>query len=168
MNLSWSDFWRRTRLWSTACRKERVSFRSCEQKTLVTNDHKKRLIFFTWQSFSPCCCSTTISRLGSIKVQSNFHARACVFTALGRQCLELLSMLNLREQRVYEGSKPQYSPERNTSVLEVRDNSLFYTYFISHTRFRVNLWNPTNADVGDSWKRKHVEYDSLLSVYCIQ
>uniref|UniRef100_A0A8D3CUQ8 Coiled-coil domain containing 125 n=1 Tax=Scophthalmus maximus TaxID=52904 RepID=A0A8D3CUQ8_SCOMX len=39
-------------------------------------------------------------------------------TAVSRQCLELLSMLNVREQRVYLGTRPQYSPERDASVLE--------------------------------------------------
>uniref|UniRef100_A0A3P8VIG7 Coiled-coil domain containing 125 n=1 Tax=Cynoglossus semilaevis TaxID=244447 RepID=A0A3P8VIG7_CYNSE len=51
--------------------------------------------------------------------ESEFQELRAENSALGRQCLELLSMLNLREQRVYEGSKPQYSPERNTSVLEL-------------------------------------------------
>ncbi|KAK2837068.1 hypothetical protein Q5P01_014280 [Channa striata] len=39
--------------------------------------------------------------------------------ALSQQCLELLSMLNVKEQRVYHGTKPQYSPERDASVLEL-------------------------------------------------
>nr|XP_019959555.1 PREDICTED: coiled-coil domain-containing protein 125 [Paralichthys olivaceus] len=38
---------------------------------------------------------------------------------LSRQCLELLSMLNVREQRAYQETKPQYSVERDTSVLEL-------------------------------------------------
>uniref|UniRef100_A0A4W6E6G6 Uncharacterized protein n=2 Tax=Lates calcarifer TaxID=8187 RepID=A0A4W6E6G6_LATCA len=42
-----------------------------------------------------------------------------VFTALSRQCLELLSMLNVKEQRAYQGTKPQYSPERDASVVEL-------------------------------------------------
>ncbi|XP_045898759.1 coiled-coil domain-containing protein 125 [Micropterus dolomieu] len=40
-------------------------------------------------------------------------------SALSRQCLELLSMLNVKEQRAYQGTKPQYSPERDASVLEL-------------------------------------------------
>ncbi|KAI3372302.1 hypothetical protein L3Q82_022668 [Scortum barcoo] len=40
-------------------------------------------------------------------------------SALSRQCLELLSMLNVKEQRVYQGTKPQYSPEKDASVLEL-------------------------------------------------
>nr|XP_020455052.1 coiled-coil domain-containing protein 125 [Monopterus albus]XP_020455053.1 coiled-coil domain-containing protein 125 [Monopterus albus]XP_020455054.1 coiled-coil domain-containing protein 125 [Monopterus albus] len=40
-------------------------------------------------------------------------------TALSRQCLELLSMLNVKEQRAYQGTKPQCSPERDASVLEL-------------------------------------------------
>ncbi|XP_022612184.1 coiled-coil domain-containing protein 125 isoform X2 [Seriola dumerili] len=39
--------------------------------------------------------------------------------ALSRQCVELLSMLNVKEQRTYQGTKPQYSPERDASVLEL-------------------------------------------------
>ncbi|XP_031735165.1 coiled-coil domain-containing protein 125 [Anarrhichthys ocellatus] len=40
-------------------------------------------------------------------------------SARSRQCLELLSMLSVKEQRAYEGTKPQYSPERDSSVLEL-------------------------------------------------
>lgn len=40
-------------------------------------------------------------------------------SALGRQCLELLSMLNVKEQRAYQETKPQYSSERDASVLEL-------------------------------------------------
>ncbi|XP_040899084.1 coiled-coil domain-containing protein 125 isoform X2 [Toxotes jaculatrix] len=40
-------------------------------------------------------------------------------SALSRQCLELLSMLNVKEQRTYQGTKPQYGPERDASVLEL-------------------------------------------------
>ncbi|XP_070761146.1 coiled-coil domain-containing protein 125 [Enoplosus armatus] len=40
-------------------------------------------------------------------------------SALNRQCLELLSMLNVKEQRAYQRTKPQYSPERDASVLEL-------------------------------------------------
>lgn len=45
----------------------------------------------------------------------------CLFAAQNRQCLELLSMLNVKEQRVYQESKPQYSTERDSSVLEVSE-----------------------------------------------
>ncbi len=31
-------------------------------------------------------------------------------------------MLNVKEQRVYQGTKPQYRPERDASVLEVREH----------------------------------------------
>ncbi|KAK2902578.1 coiled-coil domain-containing protein 125 isoform X2 [Channa argus] len=40
-------------------------------------------------------------------------------SALSQQCLELLSMLNVKEQRVYQGTKPQHSPDREASVLEL-------------------------------------------------
>ncbi|XP_070689563.1 coiled-coil domain-containing protein 125 [Pempheris klunzingeri] len=40
-------------------------------------------------------------------------------SALRRQCLELLSMLSVKEQRAYQGTKPQYSPDRDASVLEL-------------------------------------------------
>ncbi|KAG7465478.1 hypothetical protein JOB18_018321 [Solea senegalensis] len=38
---------------------------------------------------------------------------------LSRQCLELLSMFSVREQRVYTGTKPQCSAERHAGVLEL-------------------------------------------------
>ncbi|XP_049435309.1 coiled-coil domain-containing protein 125 isoform X2 [Epinephelus fuscoguttatus] len=40
-------------------------------------------------------------------------------SARSRQCMELLSMLSVKEQRAYQGTKPQYSPERDASVLEL-------------------------------------------------
>ncbi|XP_035022872.1 coiled-coil domain-containing protein 125 [Hippoglossus stenolepis] len=40
-------------------------------------------------------------------------------SVLSRQSLELLSMLNVREQRTYQETKPQYSLERDASVLEL-------------------------------------------------
>ncbi|XP_035515077.1 coiled-coil domain-containing protein 125 isoform X2 [Morone saxatilis] len=40
-------------------------------------------------------------------------------SALSRQYLELLSMLNMKEQRAYQETKPEYSPERDASVLEM-------------------------------------------------
>uniref|UniRef100_A0A3Q3WNE4 Uncharacterized protein n=1 Tax=Mola mola TaxID=94237 RepID=A0A3Q3WNE4_MOLML len=41
------------------------------------------------------------------------------FVSLNRQCLELLSMLNVKEQRNYQETKPQYGRERDASVLEL-------------------------------------------------
>ncbi|XP_028269849.1 coiled-coil domain-containing protein 125 isoform X2 [Parambassis ranga] len=40
-------------------------------------------------------------------------------SALSRQYFELLSMLKVKEQRVYQGTKPQYSPDRDATVLEL-------------------------------------------------
>ncbi|KAM3610347.1 uncharacterized protein V6R79_002718 [Siganus canaliculatus] len=40
-------------------------------------------------------------------------------SALSRQCLELLSMLSVKEQKTYQESKPQFSAERDASVLEL-------------------------------------------------
>ncbi|CAJ1068657.1 coiled-coil domain-containing protein 125 [Xyrichtys novacula] len=40
-------------------------------------------------------------------------------SALSRQCLELLSMLNVKEQRVYQETKPMYSPDRDAGILEL-------------------------------------------------
>ncbi|XP_067456177.1 coiled-coil domain-containing protein 125 isoform X1 [Thunnus thynnus] len=40
-------------------------------------------------------------------------------STLSQQFLELFSMLNVKQQRTYQGTKPQYSPERDTSVLEL-------------------------------------------------
>ncbi|XP_060893480.1 coiled-coil domain-containing protein 125 [Labrus mixtus] len=40
-------------------------------------------------------------------------------SALSRQCLELLSMLNIKEQRVYQETKPQYSLDRDSGILEM-------------------------------------------------
>ncbi|KAK1891999.1 Coiled-coil domain containing protein 125 [Dissostichus eleginoides] len=40
-------------------------------------------------------------------------------SACSRQCLELLSMLSVKEQRAYQGTKPQYSPERDAADLEL-------------------------------------------------
>uniref|UniRef100_A0A3Q1EFP4 Coiled-coil domain containing 125 n=1 Tax=Acanthochromis polyacanthus TaxID=80966 RepID=A0A3Q1EFP4_9TELE len=40
-------------------------------------------------------------------------------SALSRKYLEVFSMLNLKEQRVYQGTQPQCSLDRNTSVLEM-------------------------------------------------
>ncbi|KAK5931836.1 hypothetical protein CgunFtcFv8_003599 [Champsocephalus gunnari] len=46
------------------------------------------------------------------------HLRA-EHSACSRQCLELLSLLSLKEQRAYQGTKPQYSPERGAADLEL-------------------------------------------------
>ncbi|KAK5870545.1 hypothetical protein PBY51_003484 [Eleginops maclovinus] len=40
-------------------------------------------------------------------------------SACSRQCLELLSMLSVKEQRAYQGTKPQYSLERDAGDLEL-------------------------------------------------
>ncbi|XP_034727299.1 coiled-coil domain-containing protein 125 isoform X2 [Etheostoma cragini] len=40
-------------------------------------------------------------------------------SAFSRQCLELLSMLSVKEQRAYQETKPHYSPERDASLLEL-------------------------------------------------
>ncbi|XP_034397863.1 coiled-coil domain-containing protein 125 isoform X2 [Cyclopterus lumpus] len=40
-------------------------------------------------------------------------------SACSRQCSELLSMLSVKERRVYQGIKSQYSPERDAGVLEL-------------------------------------------------
>ncbi|XP_029366897.1 coiled-coil domain-containing protein 125 isoform X3 [Echeneis naucrates] len=40
-------------------------------------------------------------------------------TALNRQCVELLSMLNVKEKRTYQETKPQYSQKGDASVLEL-------------------------------------------------
>ncbi|XP_008282557.1 coiled-coil domain-containing protein 125 isoform X2 [Stegastes partitus] len=40
-------------------------------------------------------------------------------STLSRQYLEVFSMLNAKEQRVYQGTKPQSGPERDASVLEM-------------------------------------------------
>lgn len=40
-------------------------------------------------------------------------------SALSRKYLEVFSMLNVKEQRVYQETQPQCSPDRDTSVLEM-------------------------------------------------
>uniref|UniRef100_G3NMX2 Uncharacterized protein n=1 Tax=Gasterosteus aculeatus TaxID=69293 RepID=G3NMX2_GASAC len=40
-------------------------------------------------------------------------------SACSRQCLELLSMLSVKEQRAFQGGQLQTSPERDASVLEL-------------------------------------------------
>uniref|UniRef100_A0A8C9XQH4 Coiled-coil domain containing 125 n=1 Tax=Sander lucioperca TaxID=283035 RepID=A0A8C9XQH4_SANLU len=40
-------------------------------------------------------------------------------STLSRQCVELLSMLSVKEQRAYQETKPHYSPERDASLLEL-------------------------------------------------
>lgn len=44
----------------------------------------------------------------------------CVFAALNQQCSELISILGVKEQRIYQETKPKYSQSRDASVLEVR------------------------------------------------
>ncbi|XP_041792208.1 coiled-coil domain-containing protein 125 isoform X2 [Chelmon rostratus] len=51
--------------------------------------------------------------------QSEIQQLRAENSALSQQCLELLSMFNVKEQRAYQGTKPQYSPERDASVLEM-------------------------------------------------
>ncbi|XP_070821466.1 coiled-coil domain-containing protein 125 [Chaetodon trifascialis] len=51
--------------------------------------------------------------------QSEIQELRAENTALSQQCLELLSILNVKEQTAYQGTKPQYSPERDASVLEM-------------------------------------------------
>lgn len=46
----------------------------------------------------------------------------CLSAALKRQYLELLSMLNVKEQRIYQATKPQYSLDTESGVLEVRND----------------------------------------------
>ncbi|XP_078106100.1 coiled-coil domain-containing protein 125 isoform X2 [Sander vitreus] len=41
-------------------------------------------------------------------------------STLSRQCVELLSMLSVKEQRAYQETKPHYSPERDASLLEAQ------------------------------------------------
>ncbi|KAF7649138.1 hypothetical protein LDENG_00146080, partial [Lucifuga dentata] len=40
-------------------------------------------------------------------------------SALSQQCLELLAMLSVKEQRVFQSTKPQFSLDRGGSVLEL-------------------------------------------------
>lgn len=47
--------------------------------------------------------------------------RMRVFAALNQQCSELISKLDLREQRIYRETKPKYSQSSDASVLEVRE-----------------------------------------------
>ncbi|XP_026198091.1 coiled-coil domain-containing protein 125 isoform X2 [Anabas testudineus] len=51
--------------------------------------------------------------------ESEFLQLRAENAALSRQCLELLSMLNVKEQKIYQDTKPQYSPERDARVLEL-------------------------------------------------
>lgn len=44
----------------------------------------------------------------------------CVFAALNQQCSELISIMDVKEQRIYQETKPKYSQSRDASVLEVR------------------------------------------------
>uniref|UniRef100_UPI0037E741BB coiled-coil domain-containing protein 125 n=1 Tax=Semicossyphus pulcher TaxID=241346 RepID=UPI0037E741BB len=51
--------------------------------------------------------------------QSEIQQLRAENSALSRQCLELLSMLNVKEQRAYQETKPQYSPDRDAGILEL-------------------------------------------------
>lgn len=44
------------------------------------------------------------------------------FAALNQHCLQLLSILNEKEQRISQETKPQYHLESDVSVLEVRES----------------------------------------------
>lgn len=44
------------------------------------------------------------------------------FAALNQHCLQLLSILNEKEQRASQETKPQYHLESDVSVLEVRES----------------------------------------------
>lgn len=48
----------------------------------------------------------------------------CVFAALNQQCSELISILDLREQRIFREMKPKYGQSRDAGVLEVRAENL--------------------------------------------
>lgn len=50
------------------------------------------------------------------------RVNVCLSAALKRQYLELLSMLNVKEQRIYQATKPQYSLDTESGVLEVRND----------------------------------------------
>ncbi|XP_057688528.1 coiled-coil domain-containing protein 125 isoform X2 [Corythoichthys intestinalis] len=47
-----------------------------------------------------------------------FHTENSVFN---RQCLECFSLLNMKEQRIYQRTYPRNGPERETSVSDIRD-----------------------------------------------
>ncbi|XP_074493683.1 coiled-coil domain-containing protein 125 isoform X2 [Sebastes fasciatus] len=53
------------------------------------------------------------------KRESEIQQLRAEHSARSRQCLELLSMLSVKEQRAYQETKPEYSPERDASVLEL-------------------------------------------------
>lgn len=60
--------------------------------------------------------------------ETSEHARACVcvcvFAALNQQCSELISILDLREQRIFREMKPKYSQSRDAGALEVREQNI--------------------------------------------
>lgn len=91
-----------------------MSSNSCEPKILV-NDVDDFNLQAPLAAFSHI--PVFISKLKRLRF---VYKNLCVLAALNQQCLELLSMLNVKEQRDYQGTKPQYSPERDASVLEVR------------------------------------------------
>lgn len=68
-------------------------------------------------------------------IESVWYYTKNVCAAQRRQCQELLSMLNVKEQRVYQGTKPQYSPDSDTGVLEVSGrhvSSVVYWFCTGH------------------------------------
>lgn len=52
------------------------------------------------------------------------HVCVCVFAALNQQCSELISILDLREQRIFREMKPKYGQSRDAGVLEVREQKI--------------------------------------------
>lgn len=52
------------------------------------------------------------------------HVCVCVFAALNQQCSELISILDLREQRIFREMKPKYGQSRDSGVLEVREQKI--------------------------------------------
>lgn len=74
---------------------------SSEQKTLVNESNTCRCLY---------------------KLYVMQRVNVCLSAALKRQYVELLSMLNVKEQRIYQATKPQYSLDTESGVLEVRDD----------------------------------------------
>lgn len=74
---------------------------SSEQKTLVNEANACRCLY---------------------KLYLMQRVNVCLSAALKRQYVELLSMLNVKEQRIYQATKPQYSLDTEPGVLEVRND----------------------------------------------
>lgn len=88
---------------------ETLEKREMEIQQLRTENSGERL---TTRSFVTFDCSETTEN----------SERMCVFAALNQQCSELISILDLREQRIYRETKPKYGQSRDAGVLEVRDH----------------------------------------------